>query len=135
MWNPSFPMYLDTLHPVDILAADIVKNEYTCRLTAFDDGPHVVDVWQKKELYFINNVGVERCQIHVYQRVWVRVRNRRFKRKLIDCGASESGIFVKATIFVIDNINGSVIVQHTNWKGGFVKNRVSLSDIIILEPH
>jgi hypothetical protein len=128
MQNASFPMYLDTLHPVKLVTIDFRKDELTCRLTAFDDGPFVVDVWRGKDVRYISKTGVNLSELRVGDHVWVRVRNRIFEGRLIDCDASEKGIFVKAVVKA--KHADRIIVHHTNWKGGVVKRLVDCMDVL-----
>lgn len=119
MMDPRFPLYTDTIHPVQVNAV-LSDREYRCRLLAF--GGINDDVWGHDLLHEIRGAE-EDIGYAVGDRVHIRMRNRKVHGESVDGLVAKEGIWVKGIVHGLVEQDGksrairkSIKVQHVDWK-------------------
>lgn len=118
MMDPDYPDYEDTIHRVRITEVLDGGKQFRCKLLAFK-GPEAEDVWNAEQLHEpreANKVFADKKNVHI-----------RVKGREEDCLESTQGIWVKGK--VVEQDGGEWVVEHTDWKGGVKRTRVSGDDI------
>jgi hypothetical protein len=133
MTDPNFPRYLDTLHPVKVLAVLAEGGKYQCLLLAFESE----DVWSADELHEPRDCD-ENAQWKKGDEVHIRIRNRCLPGvdDLLDGNAAEDGVWVKGVAAEQKGDARRICVEHNSWKdeGGRQCSVVALTNVRFANP-
>ncbi len=122
--NDQFPYYIDTIHRVSVLAYNPRKQQYKCRLLAFDTNTD--DWYNKEQIHPVTDSTEMPKNFEINESVLVKIPNRKINNECVD-GKADT-IWVKAIIKI--KWDHHYTVQYRNWEqGGYIIRRVHKNNV------